>query len=85
MMQNYKRHQAVAIPLVAKMISIGSAALEMKKPPGLIGGFSKQDLKCLSLGLDGFFSDWIGYFFRIGSVISFGLDISNVARPVHSR
>jgi hypothetical protein len=67
-MQNYQRRQTVAIPPVAKTINMGSDDCKMKKPPGLISGFSKQDLKCLSLGLDGFFSDWIGYFFRIGYI-----------------
>jgi hypothetical protein len=32
-----------------------------------------------------FLSDWIGYFVRIGSVVSFGLDISNVVLFSSSR
>jgi hypothetical protein len=48
-------------------------------------GYSKNRILRLSFGLDGFLSDLDRWFLWTGSVISFGLDISNIDSFIHSR
>jgi hypothetical protein len=48
-------------------------------------GYSKNRTLMSFFRIGWFLLDWIGYFFRIGSVISFGLDISNIEWFIGSR